>query len=148
MPGHLPDDRLGERAVDGRRPNQHGRLDLRDDLRQADTGGAVVRPAGDLSGGPGIGDLEVTQIRHVVGEQALPVHAPDLPRGGVAVRTVTHHRVAELVGDPHPSGAGPEDHHRCSRMGVPATRVAPSAAPSTIAPVPCTSSLKVQTWSR
>lgn len=78
MRGHLPHNLLGEGAVHGRGADEDGGVDAAHHLSQADAaGGPVSRPVSDLGGGAGIGDLEVAQTGHVVGEQAMAVQAPE-----------------------------------------------------------------------
>src|SRR6185312_3576007 len=92
--------------------DEDGRVHAAHDLSQADAAaGPISRPLPHLGGGPCVGDLEVTQAGHVVGEQAVAVQAPEpCPcRGGV--QPVAGHGRPELVGDADARGAGAEDDH-------------------------------------
>src|SRR4029453_1429844 len=81
--GQLADDRLGERAGLGGGADQHGRVDVADNVGQRGAlAGAGAGPAGDLGRRPGVGPLEVQQpVGPVVGEQALAAPAREPPGG-------------------------------------------------------------------
>ena len=78
-----------------------------DSLQQRDRA-AAGRPAFDLRRVAGVRLLEIPQAGHVAGQQALLVDQPHLCRRLGGGGPVADHGVAELVGDAHASGAGPE----------------------------------------
>ena len=93
-------------------------MDTADDLCEVDAAELLVAgPAGDLTRRPGIRPLEILQIAHVVGEQAVSVEAPEPRLGLIGGEPVGGHGVAHLVGDADAGGAGAEDHHPVTGQG-------------------------------
>ena len=72
--------------------------------------GSVPLPAFALGCRPGVGHLVVAQLaRHVAGQQALPVHKPELPRCLLLRESLTHHGVADLIGDANTRGSSAQN---------------------------------------
>ena len=87
--GHVPDDGLGERAGLGGGADQHGRVDLGDDLGEADPRRPSAAQPATSAAGSGVGQLEVAQARVVVDEQAPAAQRPRTagsPPRGTALR--------------------------------------------------------------
>ena len=101
MLGHFADNRLGKSAGYRRGTDQHGGPHLVNHFGQVDAASRPVAfPALHFGGRARIRRLIIAHaVTHVVGQQAVGVDQPETRGGFFARKSLTHHRIADLIGN-------------------------------------------------